>query len=326
VLLSTAKIALDHDLLASKVPDHPALQSFLVHYFPKALRERFPNDLKSHRLAREIVATFIVNAMINRGGPAFVTRLTDATGRPASDIALAFMAMRSAFDLSPLWGHIHGLANTIPGQLQLDLYAKTEELIIEQTTELLRAGPVEDVERIIRETSGALATLTAKFAHIATSRQQQTVRDTITHWTAKGVPEPVARQVAVFEQLGSIPALTKLAVSTNRSIETVARITFAVGDHLRLSELKARAASLKTTDYFDRLASDAAIGDLDNAARRLTSDILKSGPTEPDFATWQRGTGAKLAGAKANLDALATGGEISASRLTVAASQLRDIA
>jgi glutamate dehydrogenase len=325
VLLSVSKIALDHDLLASKVPDHPAFRPFLINYFPKALRERFPEDLKSHRLAREIVATFIVNAMINRGGPAFVTKLSDATGRPAGDIALAFMAMRSAFDLSPLWGSIHSLANAIPGQLQLDLYAKTEDLITEQTTELLRAGPVDDVERIITTTSTALATLTDKFTKVATPRQRQSVQDTVDHWTAKGVPEPVARKVAGFEQLGSLPALTKLSSATKRSIETVARITYAVGDHLRLSELKARAASLKTTDYFDRLASDAAIGDLDNAARRLTSDILKAGPSEPDFATWQRGNGAKLAGAKANLDALATGGEISASRLTVAASQLRDI-
>jgi glutamate dehydrogenase len=263
--------------------------------------------------------------MINRGGPAFVTKLMDSTGRSAGDIALAFMAMRSAFDLSPLWGSIHGLANTIPGQLQLDLYAKTEDLITEQTVEALRAGPVDDVERIITDTRATIATLTDNFNDIATQRQRQAAQDLVGQWTAKGVSEDVARKVAVFEHLGSVPALMKLATSAGRSITTVARITYAVGDHLRLSELKARASSLKTTDYFDRLASDAAIGDLDNAARRLTADILKSGPAEPDFASWQRGTGARLAGAKASLDALAAGGEISASRLTVAASQLRDI-
>ena len=325
VLLSVSKIALDHDLLASDVPDRPAFLPFLINYFPKSMRDRFPDDLKSHRLAREIIATFIVNAMINRGGPAFVTRLTDATGRSAGDIALAFMAIRSAFDLSPLWGDIHGLANIIPGQLQLDLYAKTEDLITEQTTELLRAGPVDDVDRIIADIRSTLTTLTDKFTDVATSRQRQAVHDTVERWTAKGVPEPVARRIAVFEQLGSLPALIKLTTGTGRSTDAVARITYAVGDHLRLSELKARAASLKTTDYFDRLASDAAISDLDNAARRLTASILAAGPAEPDFGCWQRGQGARLAGAKANLDTLATSGEISASRLTVAASQLRDM-
>jgi glutamate dehydrogenase len=325
VLLSVSKIALDHDLLASKVPDHPAFLPFLMNYFPKMMRDRFPDDLRSHRLAREIIATFIVNAMINRGGPAFVTRLTDATGRSAGDIALAFMAVRSALDLSPLWGGVHGLADIIPGQLQLDLYAKIEDLITEQTTELLRAGPVDDVDGIIANIRSTLTTLTDKFVDIATPRQLQVVQDTVERWTAKAVPDPIARRIAVFEQLGSLPALIKLAASTGRSIPSVARITYAVGDHLRLSELKTRAASLKTTDYFDRLASDAAISDLDNTARRLTADIVGSGPTEPDFTSWQRGAGLRLAGAKANLDTLATSGEISASRLTVAASQLRDM-
>jgi glutamate dehydrogenase len=325
VLLSVAKIALDHDLLASNVPDHPAFNSILLNYFPAALRERFADDIKAHALGREIVATFIVNAMINRGGPAFVTRLTDATGRPVGDIALAFMAMRSAFDLSPLWASIHSLANTIPGQRKLDLYARVEDIITEQTTELLRVGPVENVEQISRDTQAALATLVDKFAAIATPRQFQVATETVQRWVANLVPEPVAHRIALYEQFGSIPALMKLASATGRSVETVARITYAVGDHLRLSELKARAATLKTTDYFDRLACDAALSDLDNAARRLTAEILKAGANEPDFAAWQQGTGARLAAAKANLDVLASGGEITASRLTVAASQLRDL-
>ena len=209
--------------------------------------------------------------------------------------------------------------------MQLDLYAKLEDLITEETVELLRAGPVDAVERITAATRSAIATLTDRFNDIATPRQRQAVQDQVERWTAKAVPDTIARKVAIFEQVGSIPALIKLAATSGRSIETVARMTYAVGDYLRLSELKARAAGLKTTDYFDRLASDAAIADLDNAARRLTADALKAGPAEPDFASWQRGSGARLIGAKTNLDALATGGEISASRLTVAASQLRDM-
>ena len=62
VLLSLSKIALDHDLLASPLPDNPACQQYLIGYFPKALRERFSDDIKGHRLKREIIATFVVNA------------------------------------------------------------------------------------------------------------------------------------------------------------------------------------------------------------------------------------------------------------------------
>ena len=41
VLLSFAKIALQHDILQSKVPDEPQLESWLTAYFPPLLRERY---------------------------------------------------------------------------------------------------------------------------------------------------------------------------------------------------------------------------------------------------------------------------------------------
>ena len=45
VLLSYAKIALQHDLLESAVPDEPQLEPWLTGYFPPLLRERFAGDI-----------------------------------------------------------------------------------------------------------------------------------------------------------------------------------------------------------------------------------------------------------------------------------------
>ena len=69
VLLSYAKIALSQDLLASNVPDEPLLESWLSAYFPERLRTRFAGDIKKHILRREIIATGLTNAIVNRGGP-----------------------------------------------------------------------------------------------------------------------------------------------------------------------------------------------------------------------------------------------------------------
>src|SRR5262249_44379682 len=55
VLLSYAKIALQHDLLESGLPDEPQLGAWLTGYFPRALRERFAGELGKHRLRREII-------------------------------------------------------------------------------------------------------------------------------------------------------------------------------------------------------------------------------------------------------------------------------
>ena len=65
ILLSYTKIGLYDDLLASELPDSPALAVELERYFPKQVVERFPEWLARHPLRREIVASRVTN------GPTF---------------------------------------------------------------------------------------------------------------------------------------------------------------------------------------------------------------------------------------------------------------
>ena len=50
-------------------------------YFPSALRHRFPDALRRHRLRREIIATTLVNSMVNLAGISFDHRMTEDTGQ-----------------------------------------------------------------------------------------------------------------------------------------------------------------------------------------------------------------------------------------------------
>jgi glutamate dehydrogenase len=327
VLLSFSKIALDHDLLASTVPDNAACQPFLQGYFPKVLRERFGEDLKSHRLRREIIATFIVNAMINRGGPAFAVRLGDETGRSAGDVACAFLAARSFLDLSPTWAELHALGATIPGQLQLDLYARTQDALIEQTTELLRAGAVDDIEGTTARNKATVDALNANADAILTSRQRSQRAEMIARLSTAGVPRALAGRLSMLELIGSVPALTRLAETSRRPVTEVAGIGFAAAEHLRIGELKSRAAGLKISDYYDRLAVNGALATLDGAARGITRDVLKAANgAVGDFDSWAKANAQHLAQAKSGLDEIAGAGEITVSRLTVAASRVRELA
>ena len=57
----------------------------LERYFPVQLRERFPDAVAAHKLRREIIATQLANAIVNRAGPTAITRLTDETGADQRD-------------------------------------------------------------------------------------------------------------------------------------------------------------------------------------------------------------------------------------------------
>jgi glutamate dehydrogenase len=327
VLLSLSKIALDHDLLASAVPDNPACQPFLVGYFPKALQQRFPADLKTHRLRREIIATFVVNAVINRGGPAFVVRLADETGRTPADIACAFLAARSFLDLSPIWSELHGLAGKIGGQRQLDLYARTQDALRLQTAELLRAGAVDDIAGTAARNLTTMTALTAHLDAILPNRQRTQHQDFIEQQTKSGVPAALAARLSMLGLVGSVPALTGLAATTGRPVTDVASIAFAATEHLRIDEIRARALALKISDHYDRLAIDSALSSFEAAAHGLTKECLQAQPQAGvNFASWAKSQGPRLARLSAIVDEIAGSGEISVSRLTVAAARLQEAA
>ncbi|MFN3673999.1 MAG: NAD-glutamate dehydrogenase domain-containing protein, partial [Bosea sp. (in: a-proteobacteria)] len=90
VLLAYAKLALHDALLDSAIPDDPYLNSELVRYFPKALRDGYGAEIAGHKLRREIVATQLANAIINRGGPAIVSSLMDQARAQPPEIAASY--------------------------------------------------------------------------------------------------------------------------------------------------------------------------------------------------------------------------------------------
>ena len=80
MLLAYAKMWLFDELLASDLPEDPWVGTALARYFPSALKEKFGSYIERHPLKREIVATHVLNSMVNRVGSTFVHRRMETTG------------------------------------------------------------------------------------------------------------------------------------------------------------------------------------------------------------------------------------------------------
>ncbi|TIU04347.1 MAG: NAD-glutamate dehydrogenase, partial [Mesorhizobium sp.] len=123
-----AKIALFSDIVASDVPDDSHFDRDLMGYFPDRMAKKYAAEIHGHRLRREIIARVVANDLVNRGGPSFVNRLQEATGRSAADVVRTFAVVRDGFGLPALYRQIDALDNQIDGQVQLDLYQAVSRL------------------------------------------------------------------------------------------------------------------------------------------------------------------------------------------------------
>ncbi|TFH15975.1 MAG: NAD-glutamate dehydrogenase, partial [Acidimicrobiales bacterium] len=122
VMIAYTKNADVVEVLDSDLPDDPAMESDLMAYFPPGVRERFPDAILSHRLRREIVATSLVNNMVNLAGISFDHRVTEDSGASVSDVARAFLASRDIFGFADVWREIDDLSSSISLDTQISLF------------------------------------------------------------------------------------------------------------------------------------------------------------------------------------------------------------
>jgi glutamate dehydrogenase len=326
VLLAYAKLTLYGDLLESKMPDDPYLGRELGRYFPKLLMERFPDAVERHRLRREIIATHIVNSIINRGGPSLVVRMADETGAQPDAIVTAFVAVRDSYGMPELNGAIDKLDSKIPGKLQLELYAAVQDLMLDRLVWFLRnadfsgglASVITHYKNGIAEVEQSLATAMSPEAAKAKATRIETLK-------ASGVPDELARKIARLPALAAATDIVLVGDRTQRALPDVAATYFAARDFFRVDRIADAAQQIATADYFDRLALDRARDGLGEATRQLTAEMLAGGTAGKDaVAAWIAVRGEVQRIRDAVHEIADTG--LTLSKLSVAASLLGDLA
>ena len=115
--------------MASDLPDDPYLEGRLINYFPSAMRQRYADQMRGHRLHREIIGTVVVNQFVNESGITCFHRLSAETGARAPDVIRAQIAARAIFGAAELDKAIAALDHRISAQVQTGLRMEVRTLV-----------------------------------------------------------------------------------------------------------------------------------------------------------------------------------------------------
>jgi glutamate dehydrogenase len=142
--------------------------------------------------------------------------------------------------------------------------------------------------------------------------------------TEGGIPADLAADIAALDVLGLAPPITGIAEATRTSVPQAAGAYVAIGEHLRIADLAAKAAAIPTPDYYDRLAVAQALGQLEEAQAAFTRQALRADPGGVE--AWLAGQGDRLGRVRMTLEEIAGDKTCTVSRLLVAAGQLNELA
>jgi glutamate dehydrogenase len=324
VLLAYAKLTLKEDLLESSVPDDAYLSREMRRYFPSRMVERYPDDIEAHRLRREIIATGLANAMINRGGPTLLTRIGDQTGADAAAIAQAFAATRDTFGLTDLNGAIDALDSKVAGALQLRLYAAVQDMALNGIVWMLRNADFrEGLGRTIERFQAGRTALERRLARALPAGLAAVRGARAAELTEAGVPAPLADRLAGLDQEAAIPDIVLVAERARLDLERAAATYFAVADRFGIDGLARLSRGLPILDYYDGLALDRARGTLADAHRRITVGAAQNDKGLDGWLTSHKGEVDRTLAAVGDI---LNGGTPTVSRFMVASGLVADLA
>lgn len=282
VLLSSAKLALQDAIEASGLPDDPSLEENLVNMFPEPMQKKFGEQIREHRLRRELIATDLSNRIVNRLGLIHAFELPEEEGVGLADVAAAFIVVERLFDLKELWADID--ASPMNETARLSLLDRLSAAVGNLMSDVLRtgAGRVEASEMIAALRPGVEALCKAREDLISGELQERS-SDLRGTFMEQGAPEALANRVAdMFDYDGSV-GLASLALKTGLDPALLTRAFTDIGERVGLDWAQGTAAHMSPSDIWERLLVDGLARDfqhmrLDFLRRLMRRKLGKDDP------------------------------------------------
>ncbi len=224
------------------------------------MHRKFKQQILSHRLRREIIATKLANAMVNRLGIIHPFELAEEEGVELCQVAAAFVAVVHLFDLRSLWAKIDTAKMDETARIMLfdRLAAATANLM----SDVLRtAGGRVSPEEMVRELGKGVKVLITSSDQLLGSEikvQSGQLHDT---FLAAGAPDALAAEVThIFDLDGSV-GLAKLASDTGIDAKMITRGFTEIGAMLGIDWAQSTAAKMNPSDVWERLLTSGLARD-----------------------------------------------------------------
>ena len=261
VLLAGAKRGLTASLLASGVPDQPALRGALAEYFPASLATRFDHLLDRHRLRRELDPSVVANEVVDRMGVTSASRLAADTGSDPSAVAAAWWIGREVVGAAAWWEEVDGDEGL--GRRRVHDQVTTVRTVLEALArDYLRRGDGADIAAGVARDRPAAVALESALAAIGTGlrRRRGAAAEALVD---DGIEPDAAVQWARLGELEIAADVAEVARDTGRPSKGGPGTGGGGGQGLAIDQLMERLRQVAVVED-DRWSHDAVRGLLDD--------------------------------------------------------------
>ena len=276
VLVSYSKAILKEELIESDLGKDPHLANAVETAFPPRLVEQYNDEIKDHRLHREIMCTQIANDIVNRMGLNFISRQRKATGAPVADVARAYTSVIEVFSIAETWDQIEALDHQVDCQVQMEMMLNLIRLVKRAVRWLLRNRRHEmSPTGMIAEFAKGIGELREALPNMLRGDAADRYKALVERYENAGVDPALAAAVAGTIQGYTALGIIQAAEETRSPLLEVAELYFFMGERLELDWFSAQILASKVENEWQAMARDTYLEDLEWQQRTLAVGVLR---------------------------------------------------
>jgi glutamate dehydrogenase len=318
VIQAHAKNLVHEILLQGDIPEDSGVAGMLADYFPPAVRAKYVEQIASHRLGREIVATRLANELIDRIGPGFVYRVEDRTGSDTDQAIRAILVVKDLLGFDQLWDGLapYPVASTMPVRHALERALEYNAAWLARRKSRLAAIDAEAAGF-----RGAVTRLREVMTSAPPADPGSALGRSFAAIAELGAPSDLLTGCHAVSGMQAALALASAATDGGFDVVDLERTYAGIGETLGLSWLYATIPITSADPHWVQLAKAALRDELAALTVAIAMSVLAAG----GVAAWTREHRDALERATSAYAGLAGSADVDVAMLTVGVQVLRDL-
>ena len=282
VMLSYSKMNIYTSLLASDLVKDEYFKDDLFSYFPKLMQKKFIEEISTHQLRDEIVATQITNFVVNRLGITFVSQVCQDSGFSISDVVRSIIVVCDSFRLREVWEDIEALDGKVDPDTQIKMFLSSNRLLERSVLWLLRNQSKNTVSETITRFRKIADELSGVLSQVLAEASKDSYEKKIESYCQSNVPKKLASRIAAMDPIASAFDIAEISAASNFDLKAIAKIYFAVGTRFSLKWLRIKVSQLTPDNHWQKLSNKTILEDLYFYQMQIAKSIVDSSCNDKD--------------------------------------------
>lgn len=257
ILVAYTKMLTFESILNSDLPEDQFMNSFLISYFPKTIREKYSKWINNHTLKREIIATQAANILVERMGTTFIYRLSAELGSSPIAIIKSYLIADSIFSGPELFKSLSVLDTATNNRFYINALLRSQRALESISRWFLSEEKITNVElnNLISQYKDPFQKLLNKTEEILTPSEQNQYQENVHELLMHAIPKDLAKSISAVKYAPIYLDIINVSKKVKVELLDIAKLYGHLATELHIGQIIETTNSIVSDNKWDNLAT-----------------------------------------------------------------------